>query len=40
MYSDSQNNNYILPQSGKYKFNYGSDIISLNLDVASLPNLW
>jgi len=38
MFSDSQNNNYTLPQSGKYKFNYGSDIISLNLDVVSLPN--
>ena len=38
VYSDSQNNNYTLPQSGKFKFNYGSDIISLNLDVPSLPN--
>jgi len=38
LYSDSQNNNLIIPQSGKYKFNYGSDIISLNLDVPSLPN--
>ena len=38
MFSDSQNNNYTLPQSGKFKFNYGSDIISLNLDVPSLPN--
>ena len=31
-YSDSQNNNYMIPQSGKYKFNYGTDIISLNVD--------
>ncbi|MBK7498741.1 MAG: S8 family serine peptidase [Ignavibacteriales bacterium] len=38
MFSDSQNNNYTLPQVGKYKFNYGSDIISLNLDAPSLPN--
>lgn len=35
VYSDSQNNSYTLPQSGKYKFNYGSDIISLNLDIQS-----
>lgn len=33
LYSDSQNNSYILPQTGKYKFNYGTDIISLNLDI-------
>lgn len=33
VYSDSQNNNFILPQSGKFKFTYGSDIISLNLDI-------
>jgi len=38
MFSDSQNNNYTLPQSGKYKFNYGTDIIALNLDAPSLPN--
>ena len=31
-YSDSQNINYVIPQSGKYKFNYGSDIISLNVN--------
>ncbi len=37
VYSDSQNNSYTLPQSGKYKFNYGSDIISLNLDIET-PN--
>jgi subtilisin family serine protease len=33
LYSDSQNNNSTLPQSGKYKFTYGTDIISLNLDI-------
>ena len=33
VYSDSQNNSYVLPQTGKYKFTYGSDIISLNLDI-------
>lgn len=35
VYSDSQNNSYTLPQSGKFKFTYGSDIISLNLDIQS-----
>ena len=35
LYSDSQNINYLLPQSGKFKFTYGSDIISLNLDIQS-----
>jgi hypothetical protein len=34
-YIDSQNTHYTLPQNGKYKFNYGSDIISLNLDIQS-----
>jgi serine protease AprX len=38
IYSDSQNNSYIIPQTGKFKFNYGSDIISLNLDIET-PNL-
>ncbi len=33
LYSDSQNINTTLPQSGKYKFTYGSDIISLNLEI-------
>ena len=33
VYSDSQNNSYVLPQTGKYKFTYGSDIISLNLEI-------
>lgn len=37
LYSDSQNINTTLPQSGKYKFTYGSDIISLNLDIET-PN--
>jgi subtilisin family serine protease len=35
VYSDSQNSNYTLPQNGKFKFTYGSDIISLNLDIQS-----
>ena len=35
VYIDSQNTHYTLPQSGKYKFTYGSDIISLNLDIQS-----
>jgi len=38
IYTDSQNNNYTLPQSGKFKFYYGTDIISLNLDLPSLPD--
>jgi len=33
VYSDSQNNSYILPLTGKYKFTYGTDIISLNLQI-------
>jgi len=32
-YSDSSNNNYRYPEIGEYKFSYGSDIISYNLDV-------
>jgi len=31
--SDSLNNNYRFPETGYYKFIYGSDIISLNLDI-------
>jgi serine protease AprX len=34
-YLDSMNNIYNYPQTGNYKFNYGSFIISLNLDVQS-----
>ncbi|HCY76284.1 MAG TPA: hypothetical protein DHV28_10215 [Ignavibacteriales bacterium] len=34
-YSDSQNNSFRLPASNEYKFIYGSEIISLNLEVQS-----
>lgn len=34
-FTDSSNNNYRYPLSGEYKFIYGSDIISLNLDIQS-----
>ncbi|MFZ1517768.1 MAG: S8 family serine peptidase [Ignavibacteriaceae bacterium] len=34
-YADSQNNIYTYPQSGNFNLNYGSDIISLNVDVPS-----
>ena len=34
-YTDSQNNIYTYPQSGYFNLNYGSDIISLNVDVPS-----
>jgi len=32
-FSDSTNNNFRFPSVGEYKFKYGSDIISLNLDI-------
>ena len=32
-FSDSSNNTFRSPSSGEYKFKYGSDIISLNLQV-------
>lgn len=35
IYTDSLNISHIFPQSGNFKFNYGSNIISLNLDVQS-----
>jgi hypothetical protein len=35
-YSDSQNNIYTYPSSGVFNLTYGSDIISLNVDVPSV----
>ena len=32
-FSDSTNNNFRYPSTGEYKFKYGSDIISSNLDI-------
>lgn len=33
VFSDSQSNSFRIPEIQNYKFNYGSDIISLNLEV-------
>lgn len=35
-YIDSMNTIHLLPETGKYKFNYGSDIIFYNLDLQTL----
>jgi subtilisin family serine protease len=37
-YSDSLNNFYRMPETGEYKFIYGTDIISLNLEIVPPVN--
>lgn len=36
-YSDSLNNTYLLPENGYYKFIYGTESISFNLETQQLP---
>ncbi|MDP2365232.1 MAG: S8 family serine peptidase, partial [Ignavibacteria bacterium] len=38
IFSDSSNNSFRYPSAGEYKFKYGSDIISLNLQVQNPIN--